>query len=274
MSAATTAGVASLTEVQAREITASIRITIKGAWDLIVAAYQGRVWTALGYDSWDDYCENEFGGSRIRLPREERREVVSSLRDQGMSLRAIASATGQSEPTVRRDLAGASSDAPATERTAPPHVTDLITADDLAELNQPAPPRTTGTDGKSYRRPEPKGVGSTDAPAEKGEDPAPVLDGEVVEDPDATRRRADTTAEAKRAADHEAAMTDLYSGIARGLQIIGGYGDHADLPNLMAEFRWDRLSPPQYAREFTPENLAAAAAFISFLAEWRTTLDD
>jgi len=38
----------------------------------------------------------------LRLPREERSEVVASLRESGLSLRAIAAATGDSEPTVRR----------------------------------------------------------------------------------------------------------------------------------------------------------------------------
>lgn len=42
----------------------------------------------------------------------QRREIVGALREQGHSLRAIAGAVGASEPTVRRDLAGASHDAP------------------------------------------------------------------------------------------------------------------------------------------------------------------
>ncbi len=46
--------------------------------------------------SWD--------ASRIRLPREERAEVVSSLRESGLSLRAIAAATGLNHQTVANDL--------------------------------------------------------------------------------------------------------------------------------------------------------------------------
>ncbi|OKI14184.1 helix-turn-helix domain-containing protein [Streptomyces sp. CB03911] len=52
----------------------------------------------------------------LRLPREERQEIVASLRESGLSARAISAATGVSEPTVRRDLAGASNDAPVTGR--------------------------------------------------------------------------------------------------------------------------------------------------------------
>lgn len=59
------------------------------------------------------YCTREFGTSRLRLPREDRAEVVASLRESGLSTRAIAAATGLSQPTVRRDLAaGESNDSP------------------------------------------------------------------------------------------------------------------------------------------------------------------
>ncbi|WP_217157572.1 hypothetical protein [[Mycobacterium] fortunisiensis] len=47
------------------------------------------------------------GTSRLRLPREERTEVVSSLRESGLSLRAIEAATGISRKTVIKDLAAA-----------------------------------------------------------------------------------------------------------------------------------------------------------------------
>ncbi|MGB8503256.1 MAG: hypothetical protein WCE29_13610, partial [Mycobacterium sp.] len=59
----------------------------------------------LGYANWDAYCEAEFGSLRVRLPREERRDVVCSLREAGLSIRAIASATGIDKNTVQTDLA-------------------------------------------------------------------------------------------------------------------------------------------------------------------------
>lgn len=39
-----------------------------------------------------------------RLPREERQEVVASLREIGMSVRAIAAATGHSKNTINEDI--------------------------------------------------------------------------------------------------------------------------------------------------------------------------
>lgn len=88
----------------AKEITNKIKEGLDGLWDLIITAYQWRVWTVLGYETWDDYCLAEFGQSRIKLDRGERMSVVGNLRDHGLSLRAIASATGYDKRTVKRDL--------------------------------------------------------------------------------------------------------------------------------------------------------------------------
>ncbi|MCX4801736.1 hypothetical protein OG594_08740 [Streptomyces sp. NBC_01214] len=97
---------------QARTLTDRIKIAVEGTWQLIREAYTSRTWAVLGYDTWDAYCTAEFGETRLRLPREERQEVVASLRESGLSTRAIASATGQSDRQVRRDLAGATFAAP------------------------------------------------------------------------------------------------------------------------------------------------------------------
>ena len=108
----------------ARNLTDKIKAGTAALWELIKEAYASRAWASLGYASWDDYCTQEFGTSRIRLPREERREVVSSMREIGMSTRAIASATGTSHQTVANSLNSG--------------VKNLT----------PAP--VTGTDGKTY----------------------------------------------------------------------------------------------------------------------------
>ncbi|GAA4928938.1 hypothetical protein GCM10023224_05390 [Streptomonospora halophila] len=106
---------------RARELTDRIKIAVDATWALITEAYTTRAWAALGYDSWDAYCAEEFGAARLKLPREERQEVVGSLRDAGLSIRAIASATGSSKTTVTGDLSQIGT-----------------------------PDTTTGTDGRSY----------------------------------------------------------------------------------------------------------------------------
>lgn len=111
----------------------------------VVLAFRGRVWVALAYDSWAEWCECELGG--LKLPAPKRREVVKELASVGMSNRAIAAAVGSSEPTVRRDVdAGASNDAPDRTRI--------------------------GQDGKAYSPPHPKPVASQPEPQ--------IVDAEIV----------------------------------------------------------------------------------------------
>lgn len=151
-----------LAAVEARAITDRIKATVSDAWDLIEQAYAARVWDALGYDSWDHYCLTEFGTTRLRLPRDERREVVASMREVGMSTRAIASAVGVDAKTVRTDLAepGGEFSPPAV----PPVRREPMNMP-TAESAEPAPaplgtpvPIVTGTDGKTYAAaaPQPK----------------------------------------------------------------------------------------------------------------------
>ena len=97
---------------RARELVDTIRSSVLIARDAIVEAWRARAWIPLGYQSWQEMCETEFDGVVPRLPAEERRELAISLRQEGMSTRGVAAAAGVSEVTVRRDVAGASNDAP------------------------------------------------------------------------------------------------------------------------------------------------------------------
>jgi len=144
------------THEEARALTDRIKIAVEGTWQLIREAYTSRTWAVLGYETWDAYCTAEFGETRLRLPREERQEVVASLRDSGLSTRAIASATAMSEATVRRDLsATASNDAVASVTgvngktytvTREPEVVDAELVDEPARAEPP----------KAKRRPLPE----------------------------------------------------------------------------------------------------------------------
>lgn len=94
-----------ITADAARRLTDQIKVAVEATWQLVIQAYESRAWLALGYSSWDDYCSREFGACRLRLPREERQEIVGSLRDAGLSIRAIAAATGVGRGTVEREHA-------------------------------------------------------------------------------------------------------------------------------------------------------------------------
>ncbi len=96
-----------LTDLEARHLVDSIRVDVTDLGERVATAYIGRAWTALGYDSWDALCEAEFDGARLRIPREQRAEQVQSLRSAGLSTRAIGTALGVSDGTVRNDLSTA-----------------------------------------------------------------------------------------------------------------------------------------------------------------------
>lgn len=78
-------------------------------------AYRARDWDTLGYDSWESYCAGELGADRIRLDRDQRREIVASLRSEHLSTRAIAAVVGADHSTVVRDLDATGADAPVAE---------------------------------------------------------------------------------------------------------------------------------------------------------------
>lgn len=139
---------ASLPEVEAQQITARIRAWVKSyPTEDVARAYTGRIWLALGYESWQEYCDCELDG--FKLPsRAERAEVVAELSETGMSGEAISDALGVSNATVSRDLSALANVRPAPE----------------------ADRKVTGKDGKQYTKPRPKPAIPDDAP---GIDDAP-----------------------------------------------------------------------------------------------------
>jgi hypothetical protein len=70
--------VADLTQAQAEAVTGRIREWVKGCpVGDIKAAFFGRVWLGMGYESWAEWCDCELDG--FMLPTPERREVVEEL---------------------------------------------------------------------------------------------------------------------------------------------------------------------------------------------------
>lgn len=159
---------------EARALTDRIKVAVEGTWQMIREAYVTRAWAALGYDTWDAYCAAEFGTARLALPREERREVVASLADSGLSTRAIASVTGVDQSTVVRTLnagdafprASASPEPRPVQgldgktyvrpQQQPPSDEDLFAGEDWVQPAGPEPERTaTPPTAPARPRPEP-----------------------------------------------------------------------------------------------------------------------
>lgn len=131
---------------------------------VIAEAWEKQDWQTLGYADWAAYVDGEFGEARLRLPREHREKAVRELRLLGMSQRAIASALGVAQDTVRAALAE-----------------DQVNGTVHLEDSPAEPPaRVRGTDGKTYaasrpaREPSPAGP----EPAEEVE----LADGEGDEE--------------------------------------------------------------------------------------------
>lgn len=139
------ASVRQVTVEEAWWLTEQIKSSIRSAVQLITTAYLGRVWVPLGYTSWDAYCNDQFADCWLSVPREDIRATVGSLREAGLSLRAIASVTAQSKDTVSRQLAGVSNSR-ASE-----------TPDQQSVTNWP--PAVQGMDGKVYTPPPPPDPG-------------------------------------------------------------------------------------------------------------------
>lgn len=129
-----------LNTAEARTLTQQIKTSMADLMMLVVKAWVGRIWIALDYPTWNDWIKNEFNHAPLSLPRDERRAVVTLLRGQGMSTRAIGAAAGVTGETISKDLAGV--------RNLTPDIEDAVPV--------------VGLDGKNYRvtcdQPEPTNV--------------------------------------------------------------------------------------------------------------------
>lgn len=185
---------------RAERIRSGIRSLVELQQD-ITDAYHARDWQTLGYDTWEAYVAGEFGHALPRLGRDERRELVVSLRAEGLSTRAIASATGSSVGTVHGDMATCS---------------ELNTSDDEDDADpelEPKPERpVTGLDGKTYspRSTRPDMLSDDDLAELNGATPAAKPDSKP------TRKRPTTT------------RTDVVATINRALTRANEAADAAD----------------------------------------------
>ncbi len=89
--------------LDARRRVEQIRTAVEDIKSLIVEAYRARDWETLGYANWGDYCTEEFGGT-VAIPREERGDVVFTLRDAGLSTRAIGAAIGVTDTVMHNNI--------------------------------------------------------------------------------------------------------------------------------------------------------------------------
>ena len=127
---------------------------------LLDEAQAGRVHETLGFPSWTAYVADALGG-QLQLSSEARQAMVALMSGEGMSVRAIASATGVSKSTVARDIDEVSHNGtPAND--ADSDVSHSGTPEPDAEVSRDGtsdsePATVTGLDGKTYTKPKGKG---------------------------------------------------------------------------------------------------------------------
>jgi hypothetical protein len=100
-----------LTEHAARRLTDTIRRHLETAAVGLVRAWHGQAHVALGYgegfEGWTAYTDAEFGDLRLlKLPTDDRRELVRAMDDDGWTLAEIARGTGRSKTATHYDLKG------------------------------------------------------------------------------------------------------------------------------------------------------------------------
>lgn len=176
-----------MTEHEARRVTERIRaiaVTVKDQLEklqtLLNEARDGEAWRVLGYASWTAYLTDVMGEQPLRLPRDERQQIVGYLAGEGMSSRAIAPIVGASHMTVERDRQAGVTNVTPEQAPAADYVTDQADLDAAPELPDegggaphdsgdaepsedeglslpsPSSRSVTGLDGKQYARPEPQ----------------------------------------------------------------------------------------------------------------------
>jgi hypothetical protein len=89
----------------ARRLTARIRDALVLADELLVQLWDGRGWSALGYDSFAAYCAGELPALQlVKLRADERRRRIAPLVAAGASIGDLAAATGAGRGTLHADL--------------------------------------------------------------------------------------------------------------------------------------------------------------------------
>ena len=112
---------ATLSEAEARSLTDEVKQDAERLWRKLVELYDGKAHVTLGYSSWGDYFEAEFGGTRskayqllsagrvmrelapvsdLRLNHEQARELAPLLDEPDALREAWAEASANGTPTA------------------------------------------------------------------------------------------------------------------------------------------------------------------------------
>lgn len=95
-----------ITPDDVRESIRRARWSLEQAAKEIVWQVEREAWVTLGYKSWNEMREAEYGGIAVMVPKASRGLLVSQLRDAGLTQKETAATIGVDERTVKRDEKG------------------------------------------------------------------------------------------------------------------------------------------------------------------------
>ena len=216
--------------VTASEVRESIDRAKAGAltfWQEVQWQVENEAWTALGYESLDQFWDAEYMALNVGIARSDRPELVLSFRKAGQTQQQIAEKLNVNQATVGRDLANMQKH----NRDLPETITDSRGQERPATYRKPEPPHTVNTDT-----------------------------GEIV--PSAAERQAahDAIARETNAIENVAHMTDTLRRLsalrtpeyrARLIENNAAHPDHED---------------PAYTQHFNPQGIRDLADLLNTLA--------
>ncbi|MGD1255346.1 helix-turn-helix domain-containing protein [Mycobacterium seoulense] len=234
-----------LSNVDAERLDKRIRLMAQTTRDnfekvgrLLDDAKRGQIHETLGFKSWTAYVADAVGG-HVQLSGDARAAMVQMLAGEGMSVRAIAAATGVSKSTVDRDLAQVS-------HVGTPDVDEAVSelAVPQCEMSAEQPgAAVTGLDGKTYTKPKPR--------------------------PREPRQEADR--QPKASSQKGAAIPETRVQISTAYRVsVDGLRRHvAGLKVMMNDPRW-----PNAKQRFIHRDCAMFDEFIAALQEFRAAMVD
>ena len=131
--------------VTASEVRESIDRAKAGAltfWREVQWQVENEVWTALGYESLDQFWDAEYMALNVGIARSDRPELVLSFRKAGQTQQQIAEKLNVSTMTVNRDLRSEITNG----KSLPETITDSRGQERPATYRKPEPPHTVNTD--------------------------------------------------------------------------------------------------------------------------------
>lgn len=143
--------VPALTYDEARALTDEINNDTLQASIKVAQAWQGQAWKPLGYKSWEDYADAEL--PLLGSNQANRHVLLVSLRNVGMSTRAIAAVTGLHHSTIARGVANATPEVTGVDgKTYPSKITRRESVSETVEYETPhgegVDGDDTGSDGE------------------------------------------------------------------------------------------------------------------------------